>query len=284
MTGRWVTLLPLALLGVACGDTGTRSQELQYSGATMGTTFSVSIVRSDQDVDTTVLQSDIGAALQQIEKTMSTYDAESELSMFNADTSADWVPVSYLLCEAIEESLQLARFTDGAFDITVGPLVNLWGFGPSGVINEPPSSSDLQDIRSHIGFEKLDADCANARIRKSDDKIYVDLSAYAKGLGVDWLADVLLAHHLQNFLVEIGGEIRVHGTNGSDEHWRVAIEKPVNNERTVEKNYFGLWWSNRNIRRLPKLLRTRWQAILAHHRSAYRPTRRSSTGRCYSHS
>ena len=233
-TGRLFCLLPLALLS-SCNDQGSYPQQLELTGATMGTTFSVSIILSEQAVDTRELEQDINVALQNIEKSMSTYAADSELSRFNQHKSTTWVPASIALCDAIAQSLEIAKFTGGSFDITVGPLVNLWGFGPTGTGDEPPSEAEVKQVRRHVGFEKLSTDCAASRIRKSDEKVYVDLSAYAKGLAVDKLADILQARGVRNFLAEIGGEIRLQGVNRSASPWRIAIEKPINDGRSVER-------------------------------------------------
>ena len=217
---------------VACGD--QRIAEYQLSGSTMGTQFSVVVV-TNLAFDQQHLQTQIHAALEDIEQRMSTYRDNSELSAFNQSTSTDWVPVSKELCGAIDEAIGFGELSDGAFDITVGPLVNLWGFGPDASRNEPPSDEAIDEARAKIGQNYLHADCDIPAIRKDHADLYIDLSAYAKGLAADDIAAVLDENSMSNYLVEIGGDLRARGHNARMERWRVAIEKPDRPGSAVEK-------------------------------------------------
>lgn len=228
------SLVLIALFLGACGEKNETLLQLEQSGSTMGTTFSVSIALPSGQAASFGLEGEIIQALARIEQSMSTYIADSELSRFNESASTDWQSVSAELCAAIEQSLQLGDLTNGAFDITVGPLVNLWGFGPDGVIQQPPAKADLDDALKHTGYGKLDSDCANSSLRKTDASLYVDLSAYAKGFAVDRLAELLNQNRIDNYLVEIGGEIRAQGHNSGGDSWRIAIEKPADTNRSVQ--------------------------------------------------
>ena len=126
----------------------------------------------------------------------------------------------------VTEALTLSAATNGAFDVTVGPLVNLWGFGPDGQVTEPPGAELIAVRLQAIGHELLHTDCSMPALRKDVPDIYVDLSAFAKGYGVDKLAALLDAADIHNYLVEIGGELRVRGTNASGNNWGIAIESP----------------------------------------------------------
>ena len=139
-----LTLL-LALLAVgACGQPrDTRLPVFELRGATMGTTFSVKLVAPGENLSRDALGGELRQRLEEIEQTMSTYREQSELSRFNASASTDWVTVSSELCHAFEDSLAVSRLTGGAFDVTVGPLVNLWGFGPDEQVTEPPNQSQV---------------------------------------------------------------------------------------------------------------------------------------------
>ena len=235
MTDRLIRILVLLACSLgACSAKQDTLLQLEQSGSTMGTTFSVSIALPSDQVASFRLEDEIIQALARMEHSMSTYIPDSELSLFNATVSTDWQPVSRELCAAIEQSLLLAEFTGGTFDITVGPLVNLWGFGPDGVIHEPPAEAELKYALERTGYEKLDTDCVNSALRKSDANLHVDLSAYAKGLAVDRLAEILDQNKLDNYLVEIGGEIRAQGHNSSGDSWRIAIEKPAESDRSVQ--------------------------------------------------
>ncbi len=226
-----VALVTIAVLLAACGDERAAVREL--TGTTMGTRFSVKIPADEHVPDAELLQRDIDALLADIEGTMSTYIIDSELSLFNISESTEWQQASKEFCLCVEESLAISAMTGGAFDITVGPLVNLWGFGPDGAMLEPPSDELIAAARTRVGFKNLHADCTKPAVRKDLAGLYIDLSAYAKGYAVDRLAELLDERGIDNYLVEIGGEIKVRGRNADGERWAVAIEEPLDEERRV---------------------------------------------------
>jgi thiamine biosynthesis lipoprotein len=164
---------------------------------------------------------------------MSTYRADSELSLFNDSESTEWVEVSAELCGVIEQALSVSDIT-GAFDITVGPLVNLWGFGPSDTLPEPPEAVAIAQALQDTGFDLIHSDCAIPAIRKGRAGVYIDLSAYAKGYAVDQIVKLLIEQRLTNYMVEVGGEVRMHGHNARADLWSVAIEKPDDFESNVQ--------------------------------------------------
>lgn len=222
----------LCLLLTACGGDALPTQEL--SGSAMGTSYSVKLVAPGPDLDRDRLGVDIGARLEALEQSMSTYRADSELSLFNGSDSTEWIRVSAELCQVVEAALEFSRLTDGAFDVTVGPLVNLWGFGPDAGRDAPPSSDEINALREAVGYAKLESDCSVPALRKRLPELYVDLSAFAKGYAVDRIAELLEAHTIANYLVEIGGELRLRGTNGRGERWAIAIETPARGRRSVQ--------------------------------------------------
>ena len=235
---RSLPVLPIVaatLLGTsACGDRGYERPVQELVGSTMGTTFSVKVVSPPADLDLAALQQDIQDTLDAINRTMSTYLEDSDLSRFNANPSTEWIPVTAELCHAVEAAKVVSEFTDGAFDVTVGPLVNLWGFGPGDSVVEPPSEDVVKATLQDTGHEKLHVDCDVPALRKEAAGIYVDLSAFAKGHAVDKLAELLDARYLPDYLVEIGGELRLRGLNAKDEHWAIAIETPDRGARSVQ--------------------------------------------------
>ena len=226
-----IFLVPLSVLA-ACGD--QRVAEYQLSGSTMGTSFSVAVV-TELVFDRQQLQAQIVATLENVEQRMSTYRRNSELSQFNYSSSTDWTPVSRELCEAVGDAIEIGHLTDGAFDITVGPLVNLWGFGPDDSRKEPPSAEAIDAAMLATGREYLHADCEVPAIRKDRAKLYIDLSAYAKGLAADDIAALLDSENIANYLVEIGGDLRARGHNANNAKWRIAIERPDQPGNAVEK-------------------------------------------------
>lgn len=199
----------------------------------MGTTYSVKLAAADTDLDREQLRIDIAAQLELLEKSMSTWMPDSELSLFNAAQTTDWFRVSLLLCAAVSDAQSISRLTGGAFDITVGPLVNLWGFGPDGMRKEPPGENQIEMLMKSVGYRRLHADCDRPALRKDLPELYVDLSAFAKGFAVDKVASLLEARAVENYLVEIGGELRLNGKNSSGMPWAIAIESPARAKRSV---------------------------------------------------
>lgn len=222
------TILAAALLA-ACSP--ERLPILELSGATMGTSFSIKMPALPPDVSGDTLQTEIDSLLGKIDMQMSTYRVDSEISRFNVSDSTDWQPVSAQFCLAAEESLTISRRTNGAFDITVGPLVNLWGFGPDGSIRQPPSQDDIGAAMARTGYAHLQTDCSVPAMRKGIASLYLDMSAYTPGYAVDRIADLLDELHTQDYLVEIGGEMRLRGHNAENREWSVAIEEPLADER-----------------------------------------------------
>lgn len=226
-------LLLLALVACNGQRAGLTTHELH--GQTMGTTFSIKIVAPDDGHDLAPLQQSVTDVLSRVNQRLSTWMPDSELSKFNGSESTDWIDVSPEFCSVIEAALGLSELTGGAFDITVGPLVNLWGFGPGDdAVPAPPEDEMIAAASKRVGYRQLQASCDLPAVRKARADIYVDLSAYAKGYAVDQLASLLDEMGMVNYLVEVGGELRLCGRNANDEKWAVAIEKPADFERAVQ--------------------------------------------------
>tara|TARA_B100001109_G_scaffold255495_1_gene258739 strand:- start:1871 stop:2824 length:954 start_codon:yes stop_codon:yes gene_type:complete len=193
----------------------------------MGTAYHIAWV--GQQDDAASLKAEVDSRLAAINRIMSTYDPASELSLINqgkAATDADgWIPVSADLAEVLADSLTIYTRSDGLFDISVGPLVNLWGFGPDARYDEVPSAEALQQAMNETGLNALQYDADKPAIRLNG-KRYLDLSAIAKGWAVDDIAEHLEAHDIHNYMVEIGGEIRTAGSKPGQAPWRIAIERP----------------------------------------------------------
>src|SRR5690606_35834575 len=162
-----------------------------------------------------------------VDTSMSGYREDSEVSRFNATPSTDWFGVSRELVRVIETALEVGVESRGAFDVTVAPLVQLWGFGPSGgKAAAPPTESEIAVVRETIGSKKLHVREEPPAIRKMDSSIRIDLNGIAPGYAVDRIADRLDALELTRYMVDIGGEIRVRGQNKKNESWRIAVERP----------------------------------------------------------
>ncbi len=232
-------LFTSALLGLAAllVTTGCQQQAETYqlNGATMGTTWSLSLHSLPATAEIEPLKQLLQARLEQINRLMSTYDPESEVSRFNAQRSTDWFAVSLESLKVVELSQQISSLTGGAFDISVGPLVELWGFGARERGQTVPTRAEVAKLLPAVGYQKLQVRQRPAAIRKQAALLQIDLSAVAKGYAVDQLAELLKRQGIENFLLEVGGELRISGNRFDGTPWRVAIEKPQPGQRQVEK-------------------------------------------------
>jgi thiamine biosynthesis lipoprotein len=225
---RSVGIVALLLL-CACG--AETPPQLELVGTTMGTQFSVKLATGAGDFEAQYLQQRIEGKLAHIDDLMSTYATDSVISRFNSSKTTDWYPVLDEFCLAVESALEISDLTDGSFDITVGPLVNLWGFGPGDIIDRVPDSASIETLRDSVGFEYLQTDCAVPAIKKEIAELVLDMSAIGKGYAADRVADLLEELGFEDYLVEIGGEMRLHGSNALGEKWAIGIEGPSLNER-----------------------------------------------------
>ncbi|WP_232305511.1 FAD:protein FMN transferase [Gilvimarinus polysaccharolyticus] len=192
----------------------------------MGTDYHITVVgpvSGEFDINVEPLQQAVEEQLQLINQMMSTYISDSELMRFNSVAVNEWVELSEPVMEVLNISEDISQRSNGAFDITVGPLVNLWGFGPEMKPDQVPDADALAAALARTGHKHLQLDVNRAR-RTAD--IGVDLSAVAKGYGVDWIANFLADRGFDNFMVEIGGEVRVVGQSPRSTPWRIAIEQP----------------------------------------------------------
>ena len=202
----------------------------------MGTTFAVRVV-SDALSDRRVasLRAVIEDALGDIDQKMSTYRLDSELTRFNSARSTDPFPVSTETLAVFQHALEISELTGGAFDVTVGPMVDAWGFGPSGQPAAFPTDADIERLQEHVGYQQLEIDLVASTVRKSDPMLSSDLSALAKGYAVDRVVELLRAEGLESLLVEVGGEVRTMGRSERGDAWRVGIERPVAGPPTVHR-------------------------------------------------
>jgi thiamine biosynthesis lipoprotein len=216
-----------ALFGLAtCGETAKEGRRTSLNGETMGTAYSVTLRNLPPDIDPAVLQAGIGLVLHGIDARMSTYRADSEVSRFNSRCSTDWFPVSADTLRVIETGLRIGRLSSGAFDITVGPAVDRWGFGPSGR-REPVRDAEQDRLRGRVDYRRIEASRVSGAIRKTRADAAIDLSGVAKGFAVDRVAEHIEAAGIADFLVDIGGEFRARGMGPHGRPWKLGIERPV---------------------------------------------------------
>jgi len=217
----------LAIVATACSRA---PEEIAISGPTMGTTYSVKVADPPSGVDAAAVRSATDEILDRIDRGMSGYRVDSEIARFNTSTSTEWFDVSSDLATVVDAALKVSQQSEGTFDITVGPLVAAWGFGKSGEPIDLPDETRLAEIRTHVGYEKLQARLDPPALRKDDPALRVDLNGIAPGYAVDLLAEKLHSLTIKNFMIDIGGEVRAEGRNAHAQLWRIAVERPVDAE------------------------------------------------------
>lgn len=205
-----------------------------FSGLTMGTTFSITLAGTKSQDDLDSVKSEIIALLDRINQQMSTYVTSSEVTRFNNFRDTDWFTVSADTAQLVSESLQISDLTDGSFDITVGPLVDLWGFGPDPRRTEAPPDAEIARLKENIGYKNVVVRLHPPALRKLKKTLRIDLSAIAKGYAVDQVGLLLKEKGFTDFIVEIGGELLVCGEKAPGTPWQIGIESPVTDRRQVD--------------------------------------------------
>ncbi len=204
-------------------------------GMTMGTSYNIKASHLPDLLIPKEINRQVKEVLDKVNGQMSTYQKDSELSLFNQNTSTDWVPVSPEFYEVVKESIKISKLSNGLFDVTVGPLVNLWGFGPDEMTASPPDEAIIKDKLNQIGYHRLNLKDDGLFVKKEIPNLWVDLSGIAKGYGVDQVALLFERLGIMDYMVEIGGEIRVKGKNNQGQPWQIAVEKPTAEKRMIEK-------------------------------------------------
>lgn len=240
MAALLATLLAALL---ACLPGCTRTPEspgaILLDGETMGTTWSVKIVPEGGGAIDAARREELRRLVQgrldEVNAKMSTYSPESELSRLNAWPESAPFSLSRETVEVLSIASEVAEKTGGAFDVTVGPLVDAWGFGPGLRTGTPPDEATIAALREGVGFRLLEISAGDSTVRKARPEVRCDLSAVAKGYAVDRVADALESLGIGRYMVEVGGEIRTRGTNDRGVPWRIAIEKPDPLGRSIER-------------------------------------------------
>jgi len=193
------------------------------AGATMGTTWSARMALPAGRTEAAARQA-IQAALDEVVAQMSTWEADSDITRYN-QAGPGWQALPAGFFHVLDHALALAEETGGAYDPTVGPLVNAWGFGPHQRAFEPPSPAAIEAARARCGWRRVRLD-SGRRAAMQEGGTYLDLSSIAKGYGVDRAAMALDALGITQYLVEVGGELRARGKRPDGQPWRVAVEVP----------------------------------------------------------
>ena len=195
----------------------------------MGTTFRVTVVAPTlSGAQEAAVARAIEGELALVDRLMSNYRPDSEITAFNEHASTAPFPLSPPFVEVLEIAQEVSALSDGAFDVTIPPLLEAWGFGPRGAPNAPPPSDEvLAALAARVGWQKLRLDPAAGTLAKADPSVVLDLSAIAPGYAADRIARALEAADLPRYYVDVGGEIRARGANPAGQPWRVGIERPA---------------------------------------------------------
>ena len=214
----------LSLLLVSCGTTTTNKVLVSNYGYTQGTTYNIRYMSADA----VNYQSDIDSILHAVDQSLSTYVEESVISKINKNES---MQTDSLFMRVFKIAVNIAKETNGAFDPTIAPIVNFWGFGFEEIAEK--DESVLTDLMKTVGYEKLTIQ--DSLIVKSNPNTQIDLNAIAQGFTVDLIGEHLQKLGLTNYMIEIGGELKCHGLNADDELWRIGIDKP---SETIQQDRF----------------------------------------------
>jgi thiamine biosynthesis lipoprotein len=197
------------------------AEPVALTGRALGTTWTVKFLQPAPPLNPATLTARISATLERLEQQFSTYRPNSELSRFNLARTTDWITVSPELARVATDSRALSVLTGGAFDATIFPLVDLWGFGPQRRSGPPPSAAEISAARARTDFRRLESRAAPPALRKTSADLAADFSSMAKGFAADTVAAQLSALGSTDHYVQIGGDIATVGTRP----WRVAIEQ-----------------------------------------------------------
>ncbi|WP_420413761.1 FAD:protein FMN transferase [Roseibium sp.] len=199
---------------------------IELSGSTMGTNYSVTALDHDRNVDKAALKSALEKSLLAVNAQMSNWDASSEVSRFNAHNSTAPMHVSEGLAKVVQASREIHEASNGQFDITLGPVIEAWGFGAQNAGQRPSADSSALTAALEVAGQTQGLKVNGTQLSKSHPDAQIYLPSIGKGYGVDQMAEVAKNFGLTDFMVEIGGDIFVAGRNADSMDWQIGIETP----------------------------------------------------------
>lgn len=205
------------------------TQRIQFGGRTFGPIqYSVTIAQAPDGLDTEVTRNEVADTLERINRLMSNYQPDSDVSRFNDFNSTEWFDVDAETEKVVAKSIEISRLSNGAFDITLAPAIDRWRFGVNDSEDtfQLPTNDELNQLKSVVGYQMLETRSQPPAIRKSNPKVQINLSGAAKGYAVDAVAETLRSLGIDNFLVEVGGEVYAAGLRNETEKWRTGVMIP----------------------------------------------------------
>ena len=194
-----------------------------FIGSTMGTTYSVKVY-TDKQVDVDALKKEVDQKLKDFNQALSTYIPDSEISRFNKEEAGKWIEISDTFEANMNTAKKIFEKSEGLYDVSITPLVERWRFGAKKFKDwKFPNTQEIQQIQKCIGLDKFEY--GKGKIKKVLDCQALDFSSLAKGQGVDLVADYIRTQGYKNAMIEIGGEVKVLGSQG-DQKWRIGVESP----------------------------------------------------------
>ena len=226
-------VIAVALLLAVAGCT-REIAPVQLGGGTMGTTWSLTYLPGGASPDSAIVQSAVEQALERVNRSMSTYRDDAEIMAVNRAPTNEALTLSADFIRVLETGLAIGTASGGAYDVTIGPLVRLWGFGPGEAMESAPADDAIAQARDATGQGALELDVDRGTLFKRAPR-ELDFSSIAKGYAVDLAAEAITELGVRDFLLEIGGEMRMSGNSPRGDRWRVAIEQPDATLRAVSR-------------------------------------------------
>ncbi len=221
------TTIPMAIVLLACVSSPVLHAEepLKISGKTMGSYYAI-VIDSPGSADGERLQKEIEEKFAEINRQMSTWDESSQISKFNQSKSTEWFEVGTDFAVVAQEAKGLHEVTQGAMDVTVSPLVDLWGFGKN-KRRKLPTEKEIAAALKFVGMQHVEVRLDPPAIRKDLPEIQVSFSALAPGYAADEVCEILRSHQLKSYVVDVGGENRAGEAKASGDAWRLGVESPL---------------------------------------------------------
>jgi len=217
--------LVLVVLLWALVGCGPAEKSVRLEGSIFGTSWSLVYVPEEISPESSVIEASVLEAFEVVDFEMNTYVPDTALSRFNQMPVGEVIEMGWDFAYLLSEAQRITRLSDGAYDVTVGPLLDLWGFGPQGP-KAYPSEQEIEEAKAVTGWSFIDWNPTNRQLSKRKSGVEIELSSIAKGYAVDLGADALDELGIQNFLLEVGGEMQARGVSPRGDLWRVAIERP----------------------------------------------------------
>lgn len=224
----WLGLCLLLLVGC-----DRRPEQIEFSGTAFATSYQVKVVDPGAAFSAEIVPGAVQALLDELDLTLSTYKPDSELNRFNRQPIGTPFVASETLWQLLEIAKRMYDLSDGAFDPTVGPLVDLWGFGPVDTDDRIPTDAEIAARKQRLGFDKVELHAGNVLVRRAD--VALDLSAIAEGYAADRVATLLETLGATDYMAGIAGAIRVRGDNRDGRPWRIAVQRPTSSPEEVEQ-------------------------------------------------